>query len=447
LRWGTGAGTLRNVSRNPDIGPKFESNTTPPRVVGFWGAALFPVNGMIGAGIFALPAVLAAAVGSFAPWMMLVGGLIFMPLALCFAWLAARFENSGGPVLYGEAAFGRFVGFQAGWARYASAIVTTAANTSVMVAYLAALFPALNGPVAAPLAVGAIIALTTLINILGMRAAVETLGVMTAIKVLPLLALVATAFFAGDPGIGFALPQFSAVESTLLLTFYAFMGFETVVEPAGELREPKRNAPRAIVSMVAAVTLLYMAVIWAFLAIAPEAVSDNALAEAARVTMGEVGAVALVVAAAFSIGANNFNGATSLPRLVFGMAERAMLPRWFMEVSPRFGTPANAILFTGVAAILFGLWEGFAVLAVAGTLVRLVTYAICAAALPVIERREGRARPFHSLMAVLALLASGWVAMQVDVKSVLVLTGLVALGTALYFIAGRARGEVAAPLV
>lgn len=409
----------------------------PPRVVGFWGAALFPVNGMIGAGIFALPAVLAASVGTFAPWMMLVGGVIFMPLALCFAWLASRFEHSGGPVLYGEAAFGRFVGFQAGWARYASAIVTTAANTSVMVAYLAALFPALDGPLATPLAVGAIIALTTLINIVGMRSAVGTLGVMTAIKVLPLLALVVAALFAGDPAIGFALPQFSAVESTLLLTFYAFMGFETVVEPAGELREPTRNAPRAIVSMVATVTLLYMAVIWAFLAIAPATLADNALAEAARVSMGEVGAVALVVAAAFSIGANNFNGATSLPRLVYGMAERAMLPRWFMAVSPRFGTPANAILFTGVAAILFGLWEGFAVLAVAGTLVRLVTYAICAAALPVIERREGRPRPLHTAMAVIALVASGWVALQVDARSVLVLCGIVALGTALYFISGR----------
>ncbi len=413
------------------------TETSPPRVVGFWGAALFPVNGMIGAGIFALPAVLAAAVGNFAPWMMLVGGLIFMPLAICYAWLAARFEHSGGSVLYGEAAFGPFVGFQAGWARYSSAIVTTAANTSVMVAYLAALFPVLNGPVANPVAVTAIIAITTFINLLGMRGAIGTLGAMTAVKVLPLVALVISALFTTTGKIGVALPEFSAVESTLLLTFYAFMGFETIVEPAGEMRDPKRNVPLAIVSMVATVTLLYMAVIWAFLAIAPASVADNALAEAARVSMGEVGAVALVVAAAFSIGANNFNNATSIPRLVFGMAERRMLPRWFAQVSPRFGTPANAIVFTGVAAILFGLWEGFAVLAVAATLVRLITYAVCAAALPVLERRDGTLRPLHLAMAGIALVASGWVALQVDTKSVVVLVGLVALGSVLYFVARR----------
>ena len=96
----------------------------PPRTVGFWGTALFPVNGMIGAGIFALPAVLVAAVSDFAPWLMLLGGILFLPLILVFARLSARFDHSGGPVLYGTAAFGRFVGFQAGWARLASSIVT-----------------------------------------------------------------------------------------------------------------------------------------------------------------------------------------------------------------------------------------------------------------------------------------------------------------------------------
>ena len=358
-------------------------NIAPPRTVGFWGTALFPVNGMIGAGIFALPAVLAGAIGNFAPWLMLAGGIAFMPLALCYAWLAGRFENSGGPVLYGEAAFGRYVGFQAGWARYASAIVTAAANTSVMVAYLAALFPALADPVIEAGAIATILAIITYVNLLGMGRAVGVLGVMTVVKVLPLIALVISALFAGNPAIGFSLPEFSDVETVVLLTFYAFMGFEAVVEPAGEMRKPRRDIPLAIVTMVAAVTALYMAVIWAYLAIAPAVENEsNALAGAALESMGQVGAVAIVVAAAFSIAANNFNGATTQPRLVYGMARRGMLPRWFLGLSKKYGTPANAILFTGVASIAFGMWEGFAVLAVAGTLIRLVTYCICAAALP-----------------------------------------------------------------
>lgn len=411
--------------------------TAPARTVGFWGAALFPVNGMIGAGIFALPAVLAAAVGSFAPWLMLAGGMLFMPLALCYAWLATRFSQSGGPVLYGEAAFGRFVGFQAGWARYASAIVTAAANTAVMVEYMAALWPVLSIPEVNAGAVATIIGIITLVNLVGMRRAVGALGVMTAIKVLPLVLLVLSAFIAGDPGIGFVLPEFSAVETVILLTYYAFMGFEAIVEPAGEMHEPRRNLPLAIVSMVAAVTALYMGVIWAYLAIAPARETDNALAGAAQESMGQVGAVMIVIAAAVSIGANNFNGATTQPRLVYGMATRGMLPRWFLGVSKRFRTPANAILFTGAASIAFGMWEGFAVLAVAGTLVRLVTYLISAAALPVLEHREGNMRPFHTAMAALAILSTLWVATQVDTQAIAVLAGLLALGTVLYFVAAR----------
>ena len=420
----------------------------PPRTVGFWGTALFPVNGMIGAGIFALPAVLAASVGSFAPWLMLLGGIGFMPLALCYAWLARRFENSGGPVLYGEAAFGRFVGFQAGWARYASAIVTAAANTSVMVAYMAALVPALADPVIEAGAIATILAIVTAVNLVGMRRAVGALGVMTVIKVVPLVALVVSALFAGDPAIGFALPQFSAVETVVLLTFYAFMGFEAVVEPAGEMRSPQRDIPRAIVTMVAAVTALYMAVIWAYLAISPGVANEeNALAGAALETMGQIGAVAIVVAAAFSIAANNFNGSTTQPRIIYGMAQRGMLPRWFAGVSQRFGTPSNAILFTGGASIAFGMWEGFAVLAVAGTLIRLVTYVICAAALPVLEHREGQVRPLHAICAVLAIGISLFVATQVDLQAVWVLTGLVGLGTVFYFAAGQRAPQTELPAI
>ena len=422
------------------------SYDAPPRTVGFWGTALFPVNGMIGAGIFALPAVLAAGVGSFAPWLMLAGGLGFLPLALCYAWLAGRFENSGGPVLYGEAAFGRFVGFQAGWAGYASAIVTAAANTSVMVAYLAAIWPWLQDPVAEAGAIATILAIVTLVNLVGMSRAVGALGIMTIIKVVPLVLLAVSALFAGNPAISFAVPEFSAVEQVVLLTFYAFMGFEAVVEPAGEMKKPRRDIPLAIVTMVGAVTLLYMAVIWAYLAIDPVVVrEDNALAGAAQQTMGDIGATMIVIAAAVSIAANNFNGSTTQPRILYGMAQRGMLPAWFAGISKRFGTPANAILFTGAASIAFGMWEGFAVLAIAGTLIRLVTYCICAAALPTLEWREGALKPLHALCAALAIAVSIFVALQVSGTAVLVLASMIGLGALLYLVAARREPVTALP--
>ena len=413
----------------------------PPRTMGLFGASLLPVNGMIGAGIFALPATLFLAVGDFAPWMILLGGLLFLPLTLTFAWLSARFEHSGGPILYGEAAFGRFVGFQAGWARYASAIVTVAANTHVMVSYLATLFPVLDGPVLRPLLVAGFIGFITIVNLFSLRSSVATLSALTAVKLLPLLALIVAGLFAGDPRAGLVLPEFTDAESVVLLTYYAFIGFEYVVLPAGEMKNPKRDVPLALVAMLGAVTLLYMLVIWAYIAIDPgvAADSENPLALAADAAMGPAGAIAIVIAAAFSIGANNFAGGISLPRMTFGMAERGMLPRWFMAVSPRLDTPVNSILFYGAASIAFGLWEGFLVLALAGTLTRLLTYLIAAFALPVIEHREGRIDPVHGFVSILTVLSTIWVGTHADAQSWQVFGGLVVAGTLLYFVARQER--------
>jgi amino acid transporter len=425
-----------------------ETDRAPPRTMGLFGTALLPVNGMIGAGIFALPATLFLAVGDFAPWMMLLGGVLFLPLVVVFAWLSARFDHSGGPILYGEAAFGRFVGFQAGWARYASAIVTVAANTHVMVSYLATLFPALDGPLLRPLVVAGFIGFITVVNLFSLKSSVATLGALTAVKLLPLFALIGAGLFAGEPSMGLVLPEFSAAESIVLLTYYAFIGFEYVVLPAGEMKNPRRDVPLALVAMLAAVTLLYMLVIWAYIAIGPVvgADADNPLAVAARDAMGPVGAIAIVIAAAFSIGANNFAGGISLPRMTYGMAERGMLPRWFMAVSPRLGTPVNSILFYGAASIAFGLWEGFMVLALAGTLTRLLTYLIAAFALPVLEYREGRIRPVRALVCALTVVSTLWVATHADAQSWAVFGGLVVAGTLLYFLARQERPLAAAPL-
>jgi len=237
----------------------------------------------------------------------------------------------------------------------------------------------------------------------------------------------------------FVLPEFSRVESVLLLSFYAFVGFETATMPAGEMRQPKRDLPRALVAMLAMVTLIYMAVIWAFGVIAPEASeSGNALADAAMVSLGPIGSLAIVLAAGFSIAANTLSGIVAIPRMAFGMAEEGMLPAWFGRVNPRWLTPANAILCYGVLAALFSLWGGFPVLAAASTLTRLLTYLVSAAALPVIERRRGIASRLHSAMALLAVCLSCWIASHASALSWMIFAALVALGTLLYFLAQRA---------
>src|SRR4030095_14938495 len=142
-----------------------QSAVATRRDVGIWGAAMLAVNGMIGAAIFGLPGKLDAAVGAFAPWLLLIGGMGVMLIALCYADLASRFDRSGGPQLYASAAFGPFVGFQAGWMIYVSRAAALGANATVLAAYAGALWRPLDGPATVIVTVTAI----TLINVVGVK--------------------------------------------------------------------------------------------------------------------------------------------------------------------------------------------------------------------------------------------------------------------------------------
>ena len=415
-----------------------------PRTVGFLGTALIPVNGMIGAGIFALPAIMVAAVGNFAPWMMLVGALLMLPLTSAFALLATRFDRHGGPVLYTHAAFGPFIGFQTGWSRYASGVVAVAANTKVAVAYLAVLLPGLASPQAQTLAAVGFIALITGLNLIGMRASVGTLGLMTVIKLAPLAVLVVVGLVTRDAAIGFSLPEFSAIESVVLLSFYAYMAVENGTFAAGELRNPRRDIPLALITTLFATALFYMLIIWAYIAIAPASQgNESALAAAAGELLGDLGVIAVSIAAACSIAANTLGGGIVTPRMTFAMAEQGTLPPIFAHVSDRFKTPDFSIVFYGGMAMLFSLWGGFAVLAVASTLARLVMYLLTSMALPVLEYREqGWAIPWwHIPLALLAAASSLWVASQASAEAFRMFALIVGAGTVLYFVAGRGQAD------
>jgi amino acid transporter len=341
---------------------------------------------MIGAGIFGLPGKLDAAVGSFAPLLLLIAGLGVMLIALCYADLASRFESSGGPQLYAGAAFGRFVGFQAGWMLYAARAAALAANANVLSAYAGALWPPLDGPLTIIVTIGAI----TLVNVVGIRRAVDTLGGMTMIKLAPLLLIGALGLLLA-PLPAPTLPDFSAVEGVLLVALYAFVGFEAATIPAGETRDPKRAIPRALLLTVAGVTLLYVVVQLAYSA-SGIGESDAPLAELAATSLGPAGALLLGITAIVSVLANQLSAVTSISRITSSLADQALLPRWFGRISPRFATPANSIVAVGTIGLAMALSGTFVTLAVISTVSRLFAYLACIAAIPRLDQMEGRTR-------------------------------------------------------
>jgi len=404
--------------------------------MGTWGALFLSLNGMIGAAIFGLPGKLDAAVGPFAPWLLLIAGCGVMLIALCYADLATRFESTGGSQLYAGAAFGKFVGFQTGWLIYASRAAALGANATVLSAYAGALWLPLDGPATIIITVGAI----TLINIVGLKRAIDVLGGLTLLKLLPLLLLIVLGAGAAWPIAAPALPRFDAVEGIALAALYAFVGFEAASVPAGETRDPRRAIPIALLASVAGVTLLYVLVQLTYSA-AGVGQSDTPLAALAGLQMGATGTILLGLTAIVSVLGNQLSLVTSTSRLTYGMAEQGLLPRWFAYVSPRYATPSASIATLGALGLALALSGSFVFLAVVSSLARLFAYLACVAAVPRLDAIERRVR---WLRGVLLPLAAGglclWAAAQSKPDEWLAFGAFVVAGSLLYALAARNRG-------
>lgn len=416
------------------------------REIGQLGFGAIALNGTIGAGIFALPGIAAATTGLFSPWIFVLCGLLIMLIVLAFARVASYFEDTGGPVTYVGTAFGPLAGFQVGWLLTLSRAAAFAANAHLMVTYAGWFWP--------PLLEGAwhlgsvllICAVLAWINVIGVRQGMLALYALTVLKLLPLLLLVLLGLGQANPEIftGAQIPPMDSLGETMLIVFYAFVGFESAVIPAGEGRNARRDIPLALVRTILAITVFYFLIQMVTISVAPGIdASSTPLADVALILMGSAGAGILTLGAVFSISGNLTSSMLSAPRMVYAMAHTGSMPAWFGAVHARFQTPANAIIFYGVFAALLALSGGFVWLAAMSTVVRLLVYVGCIATLPVLHRKigefDGQFRlPGGMAIPVLALLPSLWLASHASLKSWLVTGGFMVIGALLFAITRRA---------
>ena len=370
------------------------------RDIGFFGAAFLVLNAMIGAGIFALPGKVAVNAGMLSPWLFLAVGVVFLAVVLTFAELASYFRESGGPVLYATYAFGPLAGFGTGWILFLSRMTAFAANANVMAIYLGSLFPWFGEGIGRATVISALTLGLTYANIRGVRDGVRTMGVFTLFKVLPLILLVLLGL--QHVTAGTLIPSASAVigdlGGTTLLLIYAYVGFETMAVTAGETSEPRRTLPRALMRTVIGTGILYFLIVLVFVSVIPaDTYADATLVDVGRMLAGPAGAVAITLAAVFSIGGNLAGTMIAAPRLIFALGENRLLPAWFGHIHPRYATPDNSILVMGGLALLMALTGSFVELAVASSLSRMLSYILCIGSLPVIRNRasdEMKARAF-----------------------------------------------------
>lgn len=372
------------------------------------------VGVMVGTGIYLRSALMAQQLGS-APLVLLAwlaAGLLSMAGALTYAELSARLPHTGGEYVFLREAFGPLAAFLFGWTR---TIVGAASQAAVAVAFgtfLGSLVPTLT-PWKSAVAAGAVAVLTA-VNALGVVAAARTQTVLTATKVIALVALVGGAALLA-PDVSFArlidlAPQGSASPSGLSAfgaamvgALWAYAGWNNLPMTAGEIVNPARTLPRAIVGGALAVTALYLmsnAVYFSVLSFADVASSNSvrfphAPAVGVRAVQAFLGpAGTTVVLAAFCISAlGTLNGMLlSTARVAFAMAHDGVLPSALGAVSTTTRVPIWAILFLGSLTMALAAVGSIDRLATSAVLGYWVFHALCALALFTLRRKDD-ARP------------------------------------------------------
>lgn len=416
----------------------------PPRVIGIAGASLLNINGMIGAGIFALPALLYAGLGNFAPIAILLFVIPTACLALVACKLSTVFDESGGAQLYVETALGKFTGFQVGWFVICGSGAGRAANFHVLVSYLAALFPVFGGTIARPTTILACIAFMAILSAVGTKRSLGGMWAGTALKLIPIVLLCVVGIGSNGVPSEIELPTFSGLESVALLIAYAFSGFGTSIAAAGETKNPRTTIYRSVIVALAGVAIFYAVVQWAYIAIGPEAGdADVPLAAAAQKLFGYWGAVMISVAAVFSIATNQLSGFITNPRVLFAMGERKLLPRFFAHVSPRFLTPDYAIYSYGAFVAAIAVSGSFAALAVLLVAVEQIIFALVLISIGILWKSNfrglrGAMGPLWLVIVPVAVAMVVWMSWQIPATAILSTMGMIAIGAVLYWL-GKVR--------
>lgn len=349
------------------------------------------INTIIGAGIFGLPATVTGLIGGWSLVAFVACAVIVGLIVVCFAEVSSRFDVTGGSYLYAREAFGSVVGFEVGWLYWVARVTTAAANTNLLIGYLGFFFPSAIEGLPRILIISAVVLILTAVNFVGVKQSARLTNFFTVGKLIPLI-LFATVglFFVQPANITFgAMPEAASFSSAVLILIYAFVGFEAAVIPAGEIREPQRNLPLALLTALGVVAVLYLLIQIVCLGTLPDlANSKRPLADSAAVFAGAFGASVIAVGAIISIFGNLNSGLLTASRLPFAMAEQRELPSVLARTHQRFKTPFVSLFFTSLVILIFTIYSSFLTALTIATITRLLVYATTCAALLVFRQRS-----------------------------------------------------------
>ncbi len=402
---------------------------TLQRTLGAWALGLYGLGAIVGAGIYSVIGAAAGIAGNGLWMSFLVSGALALVTALSYAELSTLLPKAGGELIYLRRALptARSLAFSVGAMVVLSSAATVATVSIAFGGYLGEL-------VEVPIPVSALIIVVALtaLAVSGVQQSTMVAAIFTAIEIAGLLAVVWIG--TRSPRFGEALAMLPSPEvfAGASLVFFAFLGFENVVNLAAEAKDPGRTMPRAILGSLAAAVVIYVLVALAVTALAsPEALAHTE----APLTFAVVGrspmlAAALGPVALFATANTALASIVSGSRVVFAMAEEGDVPKAFGKVLARRKTPWIATLIVSAVALALLPLGDIGVVASVSSFAALMSFASVNVAVVVLRRREpDRARPFRTPWSIggVPVLASigcfGSVALITRLESLAVVVG------------------------
>ncbi|HEX3879194.1 MAG TPA: APC family permease [Bryobacteraceae bacterium] len=405
------------------------------RAIGRWSLAALIVNCIIGSGVFGLPSVLASLLGRASIVAVLVGAVAMAIILACFAEVSSRFAQTGGPYLYAQEAFGRFMGIQIAWLVWFVRLASCAANANLFVIYLGEFWPQATLSAMKLMILTVLIGILAVINLFGVRAGTRVSTSFTVAKLssLALVVISGTIYLMATHRIVLTPSVVSGPNNwakAIVLLIFAYGGFEAALISAGEAKDPRRDMPFGLFTALIVCAVIYGLIQWVVVGILPDpGHSERPLADVARIVIGHGGAALIAFGALFSIYGYLSGNMLATPRITFALAERGDFPSFFGLVHSRFRTPYFSILVFALLVWVLALFGSFAGNATLSAGSRLFYYGAICAALPMLRRKQHAPAllqvPGGTFLAVCGVLLCIYLLTQIEyTKSIVLLVAI-----------------------
>ena len=412
------------------------------RSISRWEMVLLFMNGVIGAGIFGLPSKAFKEIGVYSIVALLVCAVTVFIIIICLSEVSSRFDKTGGPYLYASSAFGPFTGFITGWLLLLTRFITFAALVNLMVTYLSVFSGWFAQPLSRIITIVSITLFLAFINHVGVRNTTRVNNFLTIAKLLPLFLFIGVGIFSLEPG-NFEIkytPDFSSFSSTVLLLVFAFGGFESILVNTGEVKNPKKNLPFALLLASSAIVVIYMLIQIVSIGTLPGlASSEKPLAEAAGLFMGKTGATIIAIGALFSI-TGTLNAVMLVgSRLPYAFSEEKQLPRFLSFIHPKFKTPTWSLLLFTAITLVISITNSFIYAATISAITRVMIYGIVCVALIRLRNKDAVETgffkiPYGKFIAVAGILVTIWLLSSSKLNELRDVAIAVSVGLIIYFL-------------